>query len=169
MHGKRYFHKDLKPENLLISRGLIKIGDMGLAKEINSHQPLINCVMTRWYRAPEMVLCSENYSFKVDIWAMGAIMKLVRSNVENMQHFRQPNSEILARRTCFSGWFELSISTALGCEYILDDAISELECNKSDQVAVFMGSKQETKCFRGIDTSIFPCLLQHYSTISLCQ
>ncbi|KAK1576852.1 hypothetical protein Q3G72_016996 [Acer saccharum] len=56
MHRKGYFHRDLKPKNLLVSRGLIKIGDMGSAKEINSNQPLTDCVTTHWYRAPEVVL-----------------------------------------------------------------------------------------------------------------
>ncbi|KAK1574825.1 hypothetical protein Q3G72_000240 [Acer saccharum] len=74
MHEKGYFHQDLKLENLLVSRGLIKIGDMGSAKEINSNQPLTDYVTTHWYRAPEVVLGSENYSLKVDMWAMGAIM-----------------------------------------------------------------------------------------------
>ncbi|KAK2654196.1 hypothetical protein Ddye_014052 [Dipteronia dyeriana] len=74
MHRKGYIHRDLKPDNLLVSRDLIKIGDMGSAKEINSNRPLTNCVTTRWYRAPEVVLCSEDYNFKVDMWAMGAIM-----------------------------------------------------------------------------------------------
>ncbi|TXG71301.1 hypothetical protein EZV62_006236 [Acer yangbiense] len=74
MHGKGYFHCDLKPENLLVSRGLIKIGYMGSAKEINSSQPFTDYFTTRWYRAPKVILASEDYSFKVDMLAMGAIM-----------------------------------------------------------------------------------------------
>ncbi|KAL5811483.1 hypothetical protein ACOSQ4_028051 [Xanthoceras sorbifolium] len=74
MHEKGYFHRDLKPENLLVFKDLIKIGDMGSAKEINSSQPCTDNVTTRWYRAPEVMLGLENYSFKVDMWAMGAIM-----------------------------------------------------------------------------------------------
>ena len=74
MHRKGYFHRDLKPDNLLVSRGLIKIGDMGSAREINSSQPCTNYGTTRWYRAPEVMLGSKNYSYKADMWAMGAIM-----------------------------------------------------------------------------------------------
>ncbi|TXG71699.1 hypothetical protein EZV62_000278 [Acer yangbiense] len=72
MHGKGYFHRDLKPENLLVSRGLIKIGDTGSAKEINSSQPFTNYVTIRWYRASEVILGLEDYSFKVDMWAIGS-------------------------------------------------------------------------------------------------
>ncbi|KAH7557829.1 hypothetical protein JRO89_XS11G0226300 [Xanthoceras sorbifolium] len=74
MHEKGYFHRDLKPENLLVFKDLIKIGDMGSAREINSSQPCTDYVTTRWYRAPEVMLGLENYSFKVDMWAVGAIM-----------------------------------------------------------------------------------------------
>ncbi|KAK2651870.1 hypothetical protein Ddye_011726 [Dipteronia dyeriana] len=44
MHGKGYFHRDLKLENLLVSRSLIKIGDMGSAKEITSSRPFTDYV-----------------------------------------------------------------------------------------------------------------------------
>ncbi|KAH7557816.1 hypothetical protein JRO89_XS11G0224700 [Xanthoceras sorbifolium] len=74
MHENGYFHRDLKPENLLVFKDLIKIGDMGSAREINSSQPCTDNVTTRWYRAPEVMLGLENYSFKVDMWAMGAIV-----------------------------------------------------------------------------------------------
>lgn len=31
-------------------------------------------VATRWYRAPEIVLGSKNYSKAVDIWSVGCIL-----------------------------------------------------------------------------------------------
>ncbi|KAK2651873.1 hypothetical protein Ddye_011729, partial [Dipteronia dyeriana] len=74
MYGKGYFHRDLKLENLLGSKGMIKIDDMGSAKVINSSPPFTDYFTTRWYRDPEVILGSVNYSFKVDMWAMGAIM-----------------------------------------------------------------------------------------------
>ncbi|CAI9089442.1 OLC1v1024014C1 [Oldenlandia corymbosa var. corymbosa] len=75
MHQRGYFHRDLKPENLLLSEdGVIKIADLGLAREIDSNPPYTEYVMTRWYRAPEVMLCSKNYGPAVDMWSMGAIM-----------------------------------------------------------------------------------------------
>lgn len=76
MHKHGYFHRDLKPENLLTSSkdgGLIKIADFGLAREIRSLPPYTEYVSTRWYRAPEIILKSNQYSSPVDIWAMGCI------------------------------------------------------------------------------------------------
>ncbi|KAI5665337.1 hypothetical protein M9H77_24660 [Catharanthus roseus] len=76
MHQSGYFHRDLKPENLLVSKDykFIKIADLGLAREINSNPPYTEYVSTRWYRAPEILLRSENYGSAVDMWAMGAII-----------------------------------------------------------------------------------------------
>ncbi|KAK4746443.1 hypothetical protein SAY87_012755 [Trapa incisa] len=74
MHQRGYFHRDLKPENLLVSKEVIKIADFGLAREVNSKPPYTEYVSTRWYRAPEILLQSYQYNFKVDMWAMGAII-----------------------------------------------------------------------------------------------
>ena len=71
----------------------IKIADFGLAKEINLsrkrlssierndyfnnrndyNRPMTDYVCTRWYRAPECILKSENYSTNIDIFALGCI------------------------------------------------------------------------------------------------
>ncbi|KAJ0262726.1 Protein kinase superfamily protein [Hirschfeldia incana] len=74
MHQRGYFHRDLKPENLLVSKDVIKIADLGLAREINSSPPYTEYVSTRWYRAPEVLLRSYVYTSKVDMWGMGAIL-----------------------------------------------------------------------------------------------
>ncbi|XVF52245.1 hypothetical protein PTKIN_Ptkin05aG0003500 [Pterospermum kingtungense] len=74
MHQRGYFHRDLKPENLLVTKDTIKIADFGLAREISSRPPYTEYVSTRWYRAPEVLLQSNLYTSKVDMWAMGAIM-----------------------------------------------------------------------------------------------
>ncbi|KAK4743517.1 hypothetical protein SAY87_001518 [Trapa incisa] len=79
MHQRGYFHRDLKPENLLVSKDQVKIADFGLAREVNSEPPYTEYVSTRWYRAPEVLLQSYRYNFKVDMWAMGAIMAEVFS------------------------------------------------------------------------------------------
>ena len=74
MHKHGFFHRDLKPENLLVKDEEIKIADFGLAREIRSLPPYTDYVSTRWYRAPECILKSNNYNSPIDIWALGAIM-----------------------------------------------------------------------------------------------
>ncbi|XP_046883946.1 serine/threonine-protein kinase MAK-like [Hypomesus transpacificus] len=75
IHKHGYFHRDMKPENLLcMGPELVKIADFGLAREIRSQPPYTDYVSTRWYRAPEVLLKSSSYSSPIDIWAVGCIM-----------------------------------------------------------------------------------------------
>ncbi|KAJ3323904.1 hypothetical protein HDU76_013522 [Blyttiomyces sp. JEL0837] len=74
MHKHGFFHRDLKPENLLMSGDNIKLADFGLAREIRSRPPYTEYVSTRWYRAPEVILRSTNYSSPIDMWAVGTIL-----------------------------------------------------------------------------------------------
>lgn len=74
MHKHGFFHRDMKPENMLVKGEAVKIADFGLAREIRSRPPFTDYVSTRWYRAPEILLRSTNYNSPVDIFACGAIM-----------------------------------------------------------------------------------------------
>ncbi|KAL7752944.1 cyclin-dependent kinase 5 [Sorochytrium milnesiophthora] len=74
-HEHRVLHRDLKPQNLLISkRGELKLGDFGLARAFGipvrtySHE-----VVTLWYRAPDVLMGSRQYSTSIDIWSIGCI------------------------------------------------------------------------------------------------
>jgi len=74
MHKNGYFHRDMKPENLLYSGETVKLADFGLAREIRARPPFTDYVSTRWYRAPEVLLRNPRYNSPVDIWALGGIM-----------------------------------------------------------------------------------------------
>lgn len=58
LHDNWILHRDLKASNLLLShKGILKVGDFGLAREYGSplkaYTPI---VVTLWYRAPELLL-----------------------------------------------------------------------------------------------------------------
>eukprot|EP00727_Mastigamoeba_balamuthi_P012086 m51a1_g750 putative cmgc rck mak protein kinase (476) ;mRNA; f:520233-522198 len=74
MHKHGFMHRDMKPENLLVTRETTKIADFGLARELRSKPPFTDYVSTRWYRAPEVLLRSPTYGAPIDVWAVGAIM-----------------------------------------------------------------------------------------------
>lgn len=74
MHKNGFFHRDMKPENILLYNNVVKVCDLGLAREIRSRPPFTDYVSTRWYRAPELLLRCTNYNSPVDIFALGCIM-----------------------------------------------------------------------------------------------
>ncbi|KAF5280185.1 hypothetical protein FQA39_LY18102 [Lamprigera yunnana] len=91
-HQRRVLHRDLKPQNLLISKnGLIKVADFGLGRafgvpvRVFTHE-----VVTLWYRAPEILLGSTRYSCPIDIWSLGCIF----SEMASKRPLFQGDSEI---------------------------------------------------------------------------
>lgn len=76
LHKNWILHRDLKPNNLLVnSNGVLKIGDFGLAKFFGSPNRIYtHQVVTRWYRAPELLFGARIYGIGVDMWAVGCIL-----------------------------------------------------------------------------------------------
>lgn len=75
LHDNWILHRDLKTSNLLLShKGILKVGDFGLAREYGSPlKPYTSIVVTLWYRAPELLLCCKEYSTPIDMWSVGCI------------------------------------------------------------------------------------------------
>ncbi|CAI8037058.1 Cyclin-dependent kinase 16, partial [Geodia barretti] len=69
-HARRVLHRDLKPQNLLISEtGDLKLADFGLARAKSvPTKTYSNEVVTLWYRPPDVLLGSTNYSDNIDMW-----------------------------------------------------------------------------------------------------
>uniref|UniRef100_A0AAY4DA89 cyclin-dependent kinase n=1 Tax=Denticeps clupeoides TaxID=299321 RepID=A0AAY4DA89_9TELE len=75
IHGRRILHRDLKPQNLLISYlGELKLADFGLARSKSIPSQTYSAeVVTLWYRPPDVLLGSTDYSTALDIWGAGCI------------------------------------------------------------------------------------------------
>lgn len=76
LHKNFILHRDLKPNNLLLDKNnILKIADFGLARTFGSpSRCYTHQVVTRWYRAPELLFGARMYGAGVDIWAVGCIL-----------------------------------------------------------------------------------------------
>jgi len=74
-HARRVLHRDLKPQNLLINeKGELKLADFGLARAKSvPTKTYSNEVVTLWYRPPDVLLGSTEYSTPIDMWGVGCI------------------------------------------------------------------------------------------------
>ncbi|KAG2325495.1 hypothetical protein Bca52824_008223 [Brassica carinata] len=74
IHSANVLHRDLKPGNLLVNANCeLKICDFGLARGTSENNAMTEYVVTRWYRAPELLLNSSVYTSAIDIWSVGCI------------------------------------------------------------------------------------------------
>jgi mitogen-activated protein kinase 1/3 len=92
LHRAGVIHRDLKPQNILVNKdGEAKICDLGLARGLDStneddddkpktpnsnvnKKRMTIVVATRWYRAPEVLFSSGEYSMQIDAWSIGVIL-----------------------------------------------------------------------------------------------
>jgi len=75
VHDRKILHRDLKSQNIfLMKSGMIKLGDFGIARVLNSTNELAATVVgTPYYLSPEIVQ-SNHYDFKTDIWSLGVLL-----------------------------------------------------------------------------------------------
>lgn len=91
-HLHNCLHRDVKPENILITKvredratshlslthlsfqdGVVKLCDFGFARMISPGENYTDYVATRWYRAPELLVGDTQYGPPVDVWAIGQL------------------------------------------------------------------------------------------------
>ncbi|KAK7870214.1 hypothetical protein R5R35_003486 [Gryllus longicercus] len=82
LHSAGIIHRDLKPSNIVVkSDCTLKILDFGLARTAGTTFMMTPYVVTRYYRAPEVIL-GMGYKENVDIWSVGCIMgEMIRGGV----------------------------------------------------------------------------------------
>ncbi|EPR57134.1 putative cell-cycle-associated protein kinase GSK [Toxoplasma gondii RUB] len=129
LHRRAVAHRDLKPENVLIKdyggQILARICDFGSSKTLtNQGCPSMPYICSRWYRAPELLLGSTNYTVAVDLWSLGCVLAelillrpLLECEPHNQKHGMQEQKPI----RCLGEPFQiLKISELLGAPTRVD-------------------------------------------------
>mmetsp|Transcript_32994 Transcript_32994/g.40511 ORF Transcript_32994/g.40511 Transcript_32994/m.40511 type:complete len:418 (+) Transcript_32994:281-1534(+) len=122
MHSAGVLHRDLKPSNLLLNANCdLKVCDFGLARGVNDDQAaLTEYVVTRWYRAPEIMLSVKLYTYAIDVWSVGCIL-----------------GELLGRRPMFPG-DDYIHQLRLICDRLGTPSEEDLEFVNSERARRFM-------------------------------
>ena len=75
IHGLGICHRDIKPQNLLVNPAnqQLKLCDFGSAKALVRGEPNVSYICSRYYRAPELIFGSTDYTTAIDVWSQGCV------------------------------------------------------------------------------------------------
>lgn len=75
IHSLGICHRDIKPQNLLVNPAnqQLKLCDFGSAKALVKGEPNVSYICSRYYRAPELIFGSTDYTTAIDIWSQGCV------------------------------------------------------------------------------------------------
>jgi len=75
IHALGICHRDIKPQNLLVNpkNQQLKLCDFGSAKALVQGEPNVSYICSRYYRAPELIFGSTDYTTAIDIWSEGCV------------------------------------------------------------------------------------------------
>mmetsp|Transcript_3644 Transcript_3644/g.3761 ORF Transcript_3644/g.3761 Transcript_3644/m.3761 type:complete len:444 (-) Transcript_3644:408-1739(-) len=76
IHGMGICHRDIKPQNLLVNpaKNTLKLCDFGSAKSLVPGEPNVAYICSRYYRAPELIFGSTDYTTAIDVWSQGCVL-----------------------------------------------------------------------------------------------
>ena len=130
LHSAHVLHRDLKPANVLLSGTCdVKLCDFGLARVVNEEDwklgerqlatptalqrsaSLLSCpkvsrqmtthVVTRWYRAPELILL-QRYTTAIDMWSFACIFAELLLMLPQADRSPAERNALFPGQSCFN-------------------------------------------------------------------
>eukprot|EP01064_Diplonema_japonicum_P030207 TRINITY_DN5070_c0_g1_i1.p1 TRINITY_DN5070_c0_g1~~TRINITY_DN5070_c0_g1_i1.p1 ORF type:complete len:298 (+),score=62.58 TRINITY_DN5070_c0_g1_i1:39-932(+) len=99
-HSRNVLHRDLKPQNLLIKKGSLRIADFGLGRAIGIPvKRFTHEAVTLWYRAPDVLLGSNTYGTGIDMWSVGCIFAEMSTGVPLFIGQKEPDQLLAIFKT----------------------------------------------------------------------
>ena len=90
----RIIHRDIKPSNIFVdSYGNFKLGDFGIARQMEKTQGTLSRKGTEMYMAPEVRFGEKGSGYNVDIYALGLVMYRLLNN--NRMPFEPLDKEMI--------------------------------------------------------------------------
>jgi serine/threonine protein kinase len=146
IHAQGIAHRDLKPENIFIRDDSIKLADFGSSKILTPGKRNTPYIVSRYYRAPELLLCDTNHTLKIDIWAAGCIIaemchlepifvgsgdgEQLFAILEILGNFSNADLQFYLKRTSFNNEFFHKIPKYKPRKKVIEGWFSKFSCKK---------------------------------------
>ncbi|KAH0620213.1 hypothetical protein JD844_020260 [Phrynosoma platyrhinos] len=166
-------HRDVKPENILITKHfVIKLCDFGFARILTGPSDYYtDYVATRWYRSPELLVGDTQYGPPVDVWAIGCVFAELlsgiplwpgKSDVDQLYLIRKTLGDLIPRHQqvfstnqFFSG-VRIPDPESMGCLHM--DPAERLTCEQLLQHSYFDSIRELQYLPQLTSSNILPAL-----------
>ncbi|KAJ3237144.1 Protein kinase [Chytriomyces hyalinus] len=165
LHSKNIIHRDVKSDNILISRhGSVKLADFGFSAQLLSEKERRTSIIgTPYWMAPEVVK-QQKYNHKIDSWSVGiVVIECIEGEPPYLRmdalkalsviasvgtpSLKKPETHSSALRSFLGHALEANAEKRASCTRLTQHCFMKERCAKED-LGVFMGRYIDGKYMR---------------------